>query len=47
VDFADLPTIKGKRELDRIIQARLARQKHYRLKTTLRFFPAIRSSVPG
>ena len=28
VDFADLPTIKGKRELDRIIQARLARQKH-------------------
>jgi ketosteroid isomerase-like protein len=37
VDFADLPTIRGKRELDRIIQARLARQKHYRLKKTLRF----------
>jgi hypothetical protein len=37
VDFADLPTIKEKRELDRIIQARLARQKHYRLKKTLRF----------
>jgi ketosteroid isomerase-like protein len=37
VDFADLPTIKGKRELDRILQARLARQKHYRLKKTLRF----------
>jgi hypothetical protein len=37
VDFADLPTIRGKRELDRIIQARLARQKHYHLKKTLRF----------
>jgi ketosteroid isomerase-like protein len=36
-DFADLPTIKGKRELDRIIQARIARLKHYRLKKTLRF----------
>src|SRR5215468_2735351 len=37
VEFADLPTIKGKRELDRIIPARLARQKHYRLTKTLRF----------
>jgi hypothetical protein len=37
VDFADLPTINGKREPDRIIQARLARQKDYRLKKTLRF----------
>ena len=37
VEFADLPTIKGKRELGQIIRARLARQMHYRLKKTLRF----------
>ena len=37
VDFADLPTIKGKGELDQIIRARLARQQQYRLTKTLRF----------
>ncbi len=37
VDFADLPTIKGKGELDPIIRARLARQQQYRLTKTLRF----------
>jgi hypothetical protein len=36
-DFADLPTIKGKGELDQIIRARLARQQQYRLTKTLRF----------
>ncbi len=37
VDFADLPTIKGKGELDQVIRARLARQQQYRLTKTLRF----------
>ncbi len=37
VDFADLPTIMGKGELDQIIRARLARQQQYRLTKTLRF----------
>ena len=37
VDFADLPTIRGKGELDQIIRARLARQQQYRLTKTLRF----------
>jgi ketosteroid isomerase-like protein len=37
VDFADLPTIKGKGELDQVIRARLARQRQYRLTKTLRF----------
>jgi ketosteroid isomerase-like protein len=37
VDFADLPTIRGKSELDQVIRARLARQQQYRLEKTLRF----------
>jgi ketosteroid isomerase-like protein len=37
VDFADLPTIRGKRKLEQIIRARLARQQQYRLTKTLRF----------
>src|SRR5215468_3479768 len=36
VEFADLPTIKGKAELESILNARLARQKGYRLEKTLR-----------
>jgi len=36
VEFADLPRIKGKAELERILKARLARQKGYRLEKTLR-----------
>jgi ketosteroid isomerase-like protein len=36
VEFADLPRIKGKAELERILRARLARQKGYRLEKTLR-----------
>lgn len=36
-DFADLPTIKGKGELEKILRARLARQLQYRLTKTLRF----------
>jgi len=36
VEFADLPTIRGKAELERVIRARLARQKGYHLQKTLR-----------
>ena len=36
VEFADLPRIKGKAELESILKARLARQKNYRLEKTLR-----------
>src|SRR5260370_12905674 len=36
VEFADLPTIKGKAELERVLRARLGRQKGYRLEKTLR-----------
>jgi hypothetical protein len=36
VEFADLPRIKGKAELERILKARLTRQKGYRLEETLR-----------
>lgn len=36
VDFADLPTINGKTELEAVIRARLVRQKNYRLKKQLR-----------
>ena len=42
VEFADLPIICGKAELERVILARLARQKNYRLQKTLR---AVKSSV--
>ncbi len=37
VDFADLPTIRGKDQLEQIMRARFARQKRYRLKKALRF----------
>jgi hypothetical protein len=37
IDSADLPTIKGKGELDQIIRAPLARQQQHRLTKTLRF----------
>jgi ketosteroid isomerase-like protein len=36
VEFADLPGFKGKAELERVLRARLARQKGYRLEKTLR-----------
>jgi len=36
VEFADLPPIRGRKELEQMIQARTARQKGYRLEKTLR-----------
>jgi hypothetical protein len=36
VEFADLPPIHGRAELERVLRARLVRQKGYRLQKTLR-----------
>jgi nuclear transport factor 2 (NTF2) superfamily protein len=36
VEFADLPTINGRKELEQMIYARIARQKGYRLEKALR-----------
>ncbi|WJR78656.1 nuclear transport factor 2 family protein [Bradyrhizobium sp. NP1] len=37
VEFADLPTIRGRSELEKVLRARLARQKGYRLTKAVRF----------
>lgn len=36
VEFADLPIIRGKAELETILRARMSRQRNYRLEKTLR-----------